>query len=688
MANQLGGETSPYLLQHADNPVHWYPWGDAAFDAARSSKRPILLSVGYSACHWCHVMAHESFEDAATAAVMNELFVNVKVDREERPDVDRIYQTAHQLITQRAGGWPLTMFLDPDDQRPFFGGTYFPAKESHGLPSFVQLLKAVAKYYREERSEAKAQGAKISSILETLAPPPADDASLDTGPLERARTVLAQSFDSDFGGFGGAPKFPRPVTLDFLLRSWRTSADVDEPDVESLYMATLTLKRMADGGLFDHLGGGFYRYSVDDYWQIPHFEKMLYDNGPLLALYAQAWLATGDEQFRRPAEATAEWLLADMRSPEGGFYAARDADSEGVEGQYYVWKPEEVRLLVDAADYDFVSRYYGLDQAANFEERWHLCLRQPFDDAAAAAGLETDEAAAALERARSILLAARGRREPPLRDDKQLTSWNALTIRGLAIAGRAFERDDLLDAAGRALGFLQSKLWSGDRLHASYKDGRARFNAYLDDHVFLIDAILEYLQARWSTALLDFAIELADRVLDRFADARGGFFFTSDDHETLMHRPKPLADDALPSGNGVAACVLQRLGFLLGETRYLDAAEATLRSAWRALEEYPHGHVMLLIALAERLLPVESVIIRGDEAEARRWQRAAARIYAPGRMLFAIPRDETGLPGALAGREARRGETLAYRCTGTQCGLPLTSFDALAAALRSDRLPT
>ena len=687
MANQLGDETSPYLLQHADNPVHWYPWGDAAFEAARRSGRPILLSVGYSACHWCHVMAHESFEDPATAEVMNDLFVNVKVDREERPDIDRIYQTAHQLITQRAGGWPLTMFLDPDDQRPFFGGTYFPNEARHGMPPFVELLEAVAKYYREERGDAKAQGAKIGAILDTLAPPPADDAHLDAEPLDRARAVLGESFDRDFGGFGGAPKFPRPPTLDFLLRSWRASADVDEPDVESLYMATLTLKRMADGGLFDHLGGGFYRYSVDEYWQIPHFEKMLYDNGPLLALYAEAWLATGDEQFRHPAEATADWLLTDMQSPEGGFYSARDADSEGIEGQYYVWRPEEVRSLLTAADYDFASRYYGLDQAANFEDRWHLCLRQAFDEAASAAGLSNDEAAAALERVRRILLTARGRREPPLRDDKQLTAWNALAIRGLAIAGRALERDELLDAAHRALVFVQSTLWSDDRLHASYKDGRTRFNAYLDDHVFLIDAILEYLQARWSTALLDFAIDLADRVLERFADPDGGFFFTSDDHETLMHRSKPLADDALPSGNGVAAYVLQRLGFLLGETRYLDAAEATLRSAWRAMEQYPHGHVMLLIALGERLTPVESVVIRGDEAEARRWQRAASRIYAPGRMVFAIPRAETGLPGALADRAARHGETLAYRCSGTRCELPVDSFEALVAGLRSDRSP-
>ena len=683
MRNRLAGETSPYLLQHRDNPVHWYPWCEEAFEEARRTNRPVLLSVGYSACHWCHVMAHESFEDDATAAVMNELFVNIKVDREERPDIDKIYQTAHQLITQRPGGWPLTMFLDPDDQRPFFGGTYFPKDARYGMPAFADLLRSVADYYRDRREDAKSEAAKISAVFDKLVPPVDPDATLDADPLDGARAVLGENFDQEYGGFGSAPKFPHPVTLEHLLRRWRATANAEEPDVDALYMATLTLKRMADGGIFDHVGGGFCRYSVDRYWQIPHFEKMLYDNGPLLALYAQAWLATGEQAFRETAELTADWILADMVSPEGGFYSARDADSEGEEGRYYVWTPDEVAALLEPDEYALVSRYWGLDGDPNFEGRWHLALRMDFGEAARAAGLSKQEAREMLSTARAKLLEARAGRVPPLRDEKQLTAWNALAIRGLAIAGRALERDDLVDAAGHALDFIQSTLYADERLLATYKDGRARFNAYLDDYVFLIDAILEYLQARWDTALLDVAVRLADRVLEHFADADGGgFFFTSDDHEALMHRSKPIADDALPAGNGVAAYVLQRLGYLLGETRYLDAAERTLQSAWRALEEYPHGHVMLLIALEEYLEPTETVVIRGDAHDIREWQRSAAKLYAPRRMVFAIDRDEAGLPGALAERAPRTGETLAYRCLGTHCDLPVTTFEALASEMR------
>ena len=683
MRNRLDKETSPYLLQHRDNPVHWYPWSEEAFEEARRTNRPVLLSVGYSACHWCHVMAHESFEDDATAAVMNERFVNIKVDREERPDIDKIYQTAHQLITQRAGGWPLTMFIDPDDQRPFFGGTYFPKDAGYGMPGFIELLESVSGYYTDNRDEAKTQGEKIREVFDQLTPPAEPDARLDGSPLEAARATLGQTFDPDYGGFGNAPKFPHPVTLEHLLRRWRASANASEPDVEALYMATLTLKRMADGGIFDHVGGGFCRYSVDKYWQIPHFEKMLYDNGPLLAVYAQAWLATGEDGFREAAELTADWMLADMVAPEGGLYSARDADSEGEEGRFYVWTPDEAESVLEPEDYAVAARYYGLDQAPNFEGHWHLCVRASIEDAASGAGVSKSVARDALARARRALAAARSKRVPPLRDEKRLVSWNALAIRGFAIAGRALEREDLVAAAGEAIDFIRSKMFVDGRLLATYKDGRARFNAYLDDYVFLIDGILEYLQARWDSTMLEFAVQLADRVLEHFADEdNGGFYFTSDDHEALMHRSKPIADDALPSGNGVAAYVLQRLGFLLGETRYLAAAEGTLKSAWRAISEYPHGHIMLLVALEEYLDHTENVVIRGDAAEIGEWSRSAARIYAPRRMVFAIDRENKNLPGALADRAPRDGETLAYRCLGTHCELPVTSFEALAEQIR------
>ncbi len=683
MPNRLAKETSPYLLQHADNPVDWYPWGDAAFALAREQGKPVLLSIGYSACHWCHVMAHESFEDEATAEVMNELFVNIKVDREERPDVDKIYQTAQQLLTQRTGGWPLTMFIDPDDRRPFFGGTYFPNEARYGMPAFSELLRSVATYFREQRDEVRRQGAKLTEVLGRLEPPAAgEDIAITAEPLAKLRSALGRTFDQEYGGFGSAPKFPHPATIDRLLRQWRDSASGDDPDLDALYMATLTLTRMADGGLFDHVGGGFCRYSVDRYWQIPHFEKMLYDNGPLLALYAQASLATGDERFAAVAHATADWMLADMRSPEGGFYATRDADSEGEEGLYYLWTPEQVRELLDEADYQVFASRFGLDEPANFEGRWHLTVHRPMKDVAADAGIAESDALAAIERGRQALLAARAGRIPPGRDEKQLTAWNALAIRGLAIAGAALERDDLLDAAAGAVSFILGTLVADGRLLASYKDGEARLPAYLDDHAFLLDALLELLQARWSTEHLQFAITLADTLLEHFEDTEtGGFFFTANDHEELIHRPKPLADESVPSGNGIAAFALQRLGFLLGETRYLDAAERTLRAAWRAIDEYPHGHVTLLTALEEYIEHPEIIVIRGEADDVARWRDAAAKLYAPRRLVFAISREQQSLPGALADRAAMADETVAYRCLGTHCELPVTSWEALAANL-------
>ena len=672
MPNRLAKESSPYLLQHTDNPVDWYPWGDEAFALARETGKPILLSIGYSACHWCHVMAHESFEDDAIAKLMNEMFVNIKVDREERPDVDKIYQTAHQLITQRAGGWPLTMFLDGDDQRPFFGGTYFPNEARYGMPAFGDLLQKISTYYAENRDDVRQQSARIVDVFKRIEPGPAEEGkALDDAPFAKVRETLEQTFDREFGGFGSAPKFPHPTTIDRLLRHWRSTANATEPDVEALFMAALTLARMAEGGLFDHVGGGFYRYSVDRHWQIPHFEKMLYDNGPLLAIYAQAAIATGEKLFAAAANATADWMLADMRDDNGGFYATRDADSEGHEGLYYLWDPHEAEALL-GDDYEVFARRFGLNQDANFEGRWHLTVREQI----------TDDEAEVIERAKQTLLMQRATRVAPGRDEKQLTSWNALAIRGLAIAGRALERTDLIDAASDAVDFLRRELIKDGRLYASHKDGETRFAAYLDDHAFLLDAVLELLQARWNSGHLEFAQQLAELLLEFYEDAEhGGFWFTANDSEQLIHRTKPLADEAVPSGNGIAAYALQRLGFLLGETRYLVAAENTLRAAWRAIEEYPHGHVSLLTALEEYLEHPEIIVIRGAADEIGRWRDSAAKLYAPRRLVFAIPGDEAGLPGALAERKPIDGETLAYRCVGTHCEMPVTSWEALAGQL-------
>ncbi|MDH4072118.1 MAG: thioredoxin domain-containing protein [Gammaproteobacteria bacterium] len=679
--NRLAGETSPYLLQHADNPVDWHPWCDEALALAREQDKPILLSVGYSACHWCHVMAHESFEDEATAKLMNELFVNIKVDREERPDIDRIYQTAHQLLTHRPGGWPLTMFMDPADQRPFFGGTYFPPDRRHGLPSFRELLARAALFFREQRDDVRAQGAQLVEIFGRLEPAPGE-AVPGRDALDGARREIARSFDREHGGIGNAPKFPHPTTFDRLLRHWRASAHGAEPDVDALFMVSLTLTRMAEGGIYDQLGGGFCRYSVDRYWQIPHFEKMLYDNGPLLALYAEAALATGEDLFARVANETADWMLADMRAPNGGFWSTRDADSEGEEGRYYVWTPDEVRGHLTDDEFAVVLRHYGLCSDANFEGHWHFTVREPLPSMADDLGRPEADLRALLDRARSKLLDVRAKRVPPARDEKQLASWNALAIRGLAIAGNALGREDLVDAAAGAVNFVRRDLVRDGRLFASYKDGSARFPAYLDDHAFLADAILELLKARWNTGHLHFAVELAELLLARFQDVdSGGFYFTADDHEALMHRPKPLADDATPSGNGVAALALQRLGFLLGEPRYLDAAERSLMVARRAIDEYPHGHVSLITALEEYLDHPEIIIIRGRPDKIGKWRRSAAGLYAPRRLVFAIPDDEKGLPGALADRKPVDGETVAYRCVGSHCSLPITSFEALAGEI-------
>jgi len=683
MPNALSGETSPYLLQHADNPVEWYPWGEAALALARASGKPILLSVGYSACHWCHVMAHESFEDPDTARLMNELFVNVKVDREERPDIDRIYQIAQQMLTQRGGGWPLTMFLAHDDQRPFFGGTYFPPQARHGLPAFRDLLVRVAEYYREHRDELAKQNDALMEAFATLESPPADAAlALTDAPLRACRGQLERSFDRVHGGFGGAPKFPHPTSIERLMRDWHATAGSPEPDLHALYMATLTLTRMAEGGIFDHLAGGFCRYSVDAQWSIPHFEKMLYDNGALLANYASAALATGETLFARTAGQTAAWLLADMRAPGGGFYSSRDADSEGHEGRYYIWTPAQVAAALTAEEFAAFAPRYGLDREANFEGSWHLRVSRSLEEIAAALGTTLDEAGARIDTARAKLLALREQRPAPARDEKLLTAWNAIVIRGLAVAARSLEQPALAEAATQALDFLRAQLWRDGRLLATWKDGRAHLNAYLDDYALLVDAILELLQVRWRSADLEFAVALLEALLAHFEDRdSGGFHFTSNDHERLIHRPKSFADDATPSGNGVAAAVLQRAGYLLGEPRYLAAAERTLRAGWSGLSRQPQAHTSMLAALEEYLAPPRIVILRGEAAEIGRWQRELARLYAPHRLTFAIPHDATGLPAALATKPPQ-GAAVAYLCRGSTCSAPIDTLSVLLRDLR------
>jgi len=683
LKNRLAGETSPYLLQHAANPVDWYPWGEAALAKARELDRPILLSIGYSACHWCHVMAHESFEDPATAEVMNRLFVNVKVDREERPDLDKVYQIAHQVLAQRGGGWPLTMFLAPDDLTPYFGGTYFPKQARYGMPAFTELLERVAAFYRDNRDQVRSQNAALQSVFTELVPPPGDaGVPLGSAPLLACRRELEASFDEEHGGFGGAPKFPHPASIERLLRDWQASSSSLTPDLKALYMATLTLKRMAEGGLYDQLGGGFCRYSVDPYWMIPHFEKMLYDNGPLLALCAQAAVATGDEFFRRIAVETAAWVMREMRAPEGGFYSTLDADSEGHEGRFYVWDRAEVESILPADEYRVLARRFGLDREPNFEGAWHLHCYVAIEQIAEELGLQPGAVTALLDSGRARLLAVRERRVRPGRDDKVLAAWNGLMIRGLAISGRLLGEPGHVEAAARAVDFMRLNCWRDGQLLAVWKDGAARFPAYLDDYAFLLDGLLELLQARWRSEDLDFARDLAEALLARFMDReRGGFWFTAEGLDPPLHRPKGFADEATPSGNGIAALALARLGWLLADTRYLDAAEACLRGGLPSMQRAPQAHTSLVNALDEHLDPGEVVVIRGHADAAIAWSIALATQYAPRRMVFAVPADATGLPDSIASKQARAG-TVAYVCRGPQCSEPITELPLLIRALR------
>jgi hypothetical protein len=682
--NRLAAETSPYLLQHADNPVDWYPWGEEALAAAKRDNKPILLSIGYSACHWCHVMAHESFEDPATAALMNQLFVNIKVDREERPDLDKIYQVAQQMITHGSGGWPLTMFLTAGAQAPFFGGTYFPKEPRYGMPAFSDLLRRVADYYRSHGAEIAAQNEQLKLAFASLgAPAPAEDLDLDDSPLREARAALERSFDPQFGGFSQAPKFPHPGSIERCLRHWHGTSTQASPDLKALYMASLTLTRMGEGGIYDQLGGGFARYSVDGRWMIPHFEKMLYDNGQLLCEYSKAALASGEVLFARVAGETADWVLREMRSPHGGFYSSLDADSEGHEGKFYVWSRAEVQELLTPQEYAAFSRRFGLNLNANFEGEWHLHIAESIDDIAAALGESVPAVAEPIDRARAKLKAVRDVRVWPARDEKILTAWNALTIKGLAIAARVLNRPDLADAATAAVDFIRHTLWRDGRLLATTKDGRAHLPAYLDDYAFLADALLELLQARWRSSDLAFAQSLCTVLLAQFEDTEtGGFFFTAADHEQLIHRSKTFSDDSVPSGNGVAASVLCRLGYLLGELPYLDAAERTLRAGWSLLQQYPQAHMSMANALEDFLVSTQIVIIRGDAAQVESWAASLSSLYSPTRMIFGIPRDAAGLPPALAAKHAA-ADTVAYVCAGMTCSAPLSDLSEVARELKT-----
>ena len=554
MPNRLENETSPYLLQHKDNPVDWYPWGEEAFEKARAEDKPVLLSVGYSACHWCHVMERESFEDEATARLMNEGFVSIKVDREERPDVDSIYMAATQAMT-RHGGWPMTVFMTPDGA-PFYAGTYFPPVPSRGMPAFGQILTSLSEAYKNRRDEVLKSAEGVREYLQAATSASIPRTGLSEGLLNDAANALVGQLDNRFGGFGGAPKFPQAMNLEVLLRHHARTGDRS-----ALSGAELTLRSMASGGIYDHLGGGFARYAVDEYWLVPHFEKMLYDNALLARLYLEAYEATGDEFYRRIATETLDYLLRDMTSPEGGFYSAEDADSEGEEGKFYVWTPAEIEAALEPEEAKLALRYWDVTEDGNFEGKNILNVPRPTEAVAREFGLSAEELADRIGGIRAKLYEVREDRVRPGRDDKVLAAWNGLALRAFALAARVLpEREDYLEAARRNAGFLLGEMKEGGRLRRSYKDGRARFNGYLEDYACVADGLISLYQATFETRWIEEARDLADATLELFWDGeRGAFYDTPSDHEELVTRPRDVYDSAAPSGNSVAVDVLLKL---------------------------------------------------------------------------------------------------------------------------------
>ena len=669
MANRLAQETSPYLLQHKDNPVDWRPWGPEALGQAAGDDKPIMLSIGYSACHWCHVMERESFENEETAALINESFVPIKVDREERPDVDDIYMEAVQGMTGQ-GGWPLTVFLDSEGV-PFYGGTYFPPEPRHGLPSFKQVLEATAGAYRTQREELREASARIRESLAMTGEIGQSEQPLDQSALDRAVTGLQGNFDRSNGGFGGAPKFPPASTLEFLLARGQT-----EP-------VQITLDKMMHGGIYDQLGGGFARYSVDPNWLVPHFEKMLYDNALLARLYLHGWQVSGEERWRRVCTETLDWALREMRGPEGGFYSALDADSDGEEGRFYVWEEEEMReALADAGiAADVIERvlgYWGVSGAGNFEGR--NILHVPLG----ASAQQPPE----LAEARTALYAWRDGRVRPGLDDKRLCSWNALMIAALADAGAALGRQDYLDAASACARFVWESMRDSDgHLLRTWKDGEARLNAYLEDHAFLLEALLRLYEATLEVRWFDAARETADSMIERFSDdERGAFFTTSNDHEELIVRRKDVGDHPIPSGNSSATYGLLRLAALTGESSYEERAVATMRVFVPAALQHPDAFGHLLQALDFHLSPVQEValVAPANGAETTTSLNELATVvrsaHRPHVVLAGGP-EGSERPELLKERPAVEGKPAAYVCERFACKAPVTSADELAALL-------
>jgi uncharacterized protein YyaL (SSP411 family) len=658
MPNRLIRETSPYLLQHAHNPVDWYPWSDEALSRARDEDKPILLSIGYSACHWCHVMEHESFENAAIARLMNDNFVNIKVDREERPDLDQIYMGAVQLMTG-SGGWPLTVFLLPGGE-PFYGGTYFPPDDRYGRPGFPRLLVNIAEAYRNRRQDVQDNAKRLREHLNQQIQSGQSTGELNETILDNAARSLESRFDLREGGFGGAPKFPPSMTIDFLLRYHHRTGSA-----RALEMATLTLDKMAYGGMYDQIGGGFHRYSTDDRWLVPHFEKMLYDNALLARAYLDAYRLTGRPLYRRITEEVLDFIVREMRDPNGGFYSTQDADSEGVEGKFYVWDRSEFEEVI-GDDGELLARYFNVTDHGNWEHHNILNVPRPPELFCKAERIAEAELSSKIAAATPRLYAAREKRVRPGRDEKILADWNGLALRAFAEAAAFLGREDYRKIAEENAAFVFDKLWDGQRLVHSFKDGRARFNAYLDDYANVADGLLALYQLTFEEQWLRRSELLAEIIVDRFADKeQGGFYFTARDHEELIARTKDLFDNATPSGNSVAADVLLRLAAVLGHDNFRNIAERTLAAVENHLGPYASGFGRMLAALDFAIGPVAEIALVGDNGD---FLSAYRKLYLP-RAVIASGGADIAL---LRGRQAVDGKPTAYICENLACRQPVT----------------
>ena len=678
MPNRLIDETSPYLLQHAYNPVDWYPWGAEAFEEARSKDKPILLSVGYSACHWCHVMERESFEHFEIAQTMNDNFVCVKVDREERPDVDAIYMTAVQAMTGQ-GGWPMTVFLTPGG-KPFYGGTYFPPRDRGPMPGFPRVLEAVGRYYRERPGDVDVTTARLLEQIERSQFAGRGVEPLTADMLHRAYSGVRAEFDHVNGGTGSQPKFPQPMVYEFLLRHHVRTGSAD-----SLEMVDLTLDKMARGGIYDQLGGGFHRYSTDAHWLVPHFEKMLYDNALLAKLYLHAFQVTRKPLYRTVVEQTLQYVIREMTDCEGGFYSAQDADSEGIEGKFFVWRPEEVQSVLGESDGALFNLHYGVKKQGNFEGSCILFVADGTSAALEKSGLDQQQFEVFLEECRQKLLDHRERRVKPERDDKVLTAWNGLMLKAFAEAASILEKPVYASVATKNADFLLTRMLEGGRLRRSFKDGEARLNAYLEDYAFLIDGLLALHEVTFESRWLEAAVELGRTMIDLFWDEDSGRMYdTSRDHEKLIVRPRDVSDNAVPSGGSMAADVLIRLAIITGDREMERTGASALRSVRELLLRAPLGAGQWLCALDLYLSEPREIAIVGRRGEPAADALAAEvfRHYLPNRvMIGAVDPAVAAASPLLESRDAIDGRPTAYVCRNYVCQLPVTEPQALANLL-------